>query len=89
MQRSKCLPQCDEELSGFDARYGIEVVTDVDADRADRSLVAQSEPDGVGVIGSEVMEADVLEDVAAIVEGGETEVLVNDWEIDVHRDAKL
>src|SRR5438067_1274947 len=40
---SKRLPQSDEDLCCFDARYRFQVVADIDADRADRSVVSQAQ----------------------------------------------
>src|SRR5512147_1264703 len=82
VQYSKRLPQGDEDLSRFESRRRIKVVTDVNAHRADRRRVAESGADGIRVLRAEVVEPDRLEDVAAVIEHHEPEVLVHDGQVD-------
>ena len=60
-------PKVTKNLSGFDSRYCIQVVADIDANGSDRSSIAQANSDGVAVEGSEVVKSDGGEDVAPII----------------------
>src|SRR5215471_1687452 len=69
----KSLAQGDVVLRWMDAGNGVEVVANVDADRADRSRIAESKSDGVGVIVEEVRQVDGAIDVSAVVENNSAE----------------
>ena len=69
VKRSKCLPQGYEYLRGFDSAQSVEVVPEVDPDRADGRGIAQAYSEGVCVVRSEVAESDVLKNISSVIKG--------------------
>lgn len=47
---SKGLPQGNEVLSGFDSWWRIQVVTDIDSDRSNRSGIPNAEAEGIRIL---------------------------------------
>src|SRR5215470_11083919 len=76
VMRSKGLPQCDEDLCGFNSSDWIQVVSDVKADRPDGGRVSQANTDRVRVVGSKISEANVLEHISSVVEGSYAQSLL-------------
>src|SRR5438270_6964095 len=79
--RSECLSNGDEVLPCFDSRRSIQVVTEVHADWAYRSGVAESQSNGIGVL---TVKTDITKDVPAVIEGNYPESLLQR-----HRNAEL
>ena len=74
---SKRLPQSNEDLCGFDARDRTQVMAEVHADRADRSRITQTKADGVRVVLAEIIEAETVENISAVIERHQTQSLLD------------
>src|SRR5262245_48358851 len=73
----ECLSQGHKELRGSNAGHRIQILTDIEPDRAHRRVVADSESYGVGVVVDELTEIDVLKDIAAIIKNNRPQILDN------------
>ncbi len=65
---SKRLPQSNKDLCRLDSLQRIQVVAEIDSDRAYRCCLAQADTDGVAVLICEVLESNTIEDVSAVIE---------------------
>lgn len=73
--RSKGLSQCYEDLRGFDSGGRVQVVAQVNADRADGSRVTQSYADAIRVMAVETYGRKY---VSTVIEANYAEVLFDD-----------
>src|SRR3954447_24568907 len=76
VKRSKCLPQRDKDLGGFDSSQRIEVVPQIDSHRANRRSVTQADSQSIGV-GRKVAKSDVLEYVSTVVESDHSQTFLD------------
>lgn len=72
---SKGLPQSNEVLSGFDSWWRVQVVTDIDSDRSNRSGIPNAEAEGVRIL---PMETNPSKDVSTVVKADHSEIFL-DW----------
>jgi len=73
----ECLTDADEILRRLHSGHRIEIVSEIDANGADRRGIAQTDAYVIGVERSEIVKADGREDVAAIIERDDTETLLD------------
>ena len=71
--RSKCLPYGNKNLRRFDSRQGVEVVTQINSHRPYWRRVAQPNSNRVGVVGREVTEPHMLENIASVIKSCESQ----------------
>ena len=62
------LSQRDKELCGLDAWRRVEIMSDIDSDRAYRGRVTKPTTNTVGVLPKEIVEPDAIVNIAAVVE---------------------
>ena len=80
----ECLSQSHEHLRSFDAGVRIQVVADVDANRANRGGIAESDAHGVTVERSEIVEADGGKYISAIVKSNNAQPFLDEIERKTH-----
>ena len=80
----ECLADADEVLRRFHAGNGIEIMSEIDANGADRSGIAQANANVVGIERSEVVKADGGKYIAAVIEGNDAKTF-----LDRQRDARF
>src|ERR1700733_7474178 len=69
------LTKSDVILSRVDAGHGIQVVSQIDSNRTDRSCIAQAHSHGVGVIAREIVEVYGTVNIPPVVKHNTSQIL--------------